>query len=105
MSCPHNNFRASCSVARIVKEENKHLGDDAPVEVFAMEISVICAECEQPFQFDWTQIANPDIVPLGTQGMRERPWTAFDRSMLGVSISPMKDGGRVEPFGEVQGHA
>jgi hypothetical protein len=46
--CPHENFDAQVVVARLTKEEG------GPVVGYSADITVRCADCEEPFR--WTGV-------------------------------------------------
>lgn len=94
MSCKHEKFRVVSNVARVIREEDAPLGAEAPVDMFVAEFSIFCADCRLPFQFNWTKPADPAVIPLGREIMSTRPWVSFMNETMGVTISPMENGGR-----------
>lgn len=102
MECHHINFEARVDVQRVTKEEHMSMGDDAPVEVFVCEIALWCKDCRVPFHFQWHDIADPNVIPLGTAIMKRRPWVSFMGGQLMCSVEPQPLGhykGQVEGYG------
>lgn len=89
MSCNHLNFRVGTNIQRVVRYGEPD--DTAPVAI-VMELSVVCTDCDMPFIFNWTSVANPDVPPLNTTEMLVRPWVDPFRQTLGVTITPSSEG-------------
>ena len=103
--CQHMQFRFVPNVSRVIKQEHKPMGADAPVEMYVFEMSVFCADCQMPFSFNWSKPADPNEVPTGNDEMKARPWVSFMNETLGVTISPMDQGGTMYGSAQQVGHA
>lgn len=73
MSCEHENFEARVGVQRLSKDEG------GPITHYSAEISIVCTECKQAFEFIG--------LPIGSSPYR--PMVGFDGSELRAPIMPM----------------
>ena len=104
--CKHINLLVNANVARVIKEEDNHLPEgEAAVQAFVLELNVWCSECKTPFSFEWTEAADPTVVPLSLSLMKKRPWVSFMKEQLGVVVKPMAEGGRYLGETTQVGHA
>jgi hypothetical protein len=80
-TCEHADFSATCAIHRCVREGI----DEVPFK-FILEVSVQCVTCGTHFVFDWSDIADPSVVP--GLGDVHRPYTNFVRDTLCAPILP-----------------
>ena len=70
--CPHENFAANVEVIRLTNGEN------GPVHAYSADITVRCADCDEPFRW------------IGVQaGLRpDRPMCSVDETELRAPLRP-----------------
>ena len=84
MTCDHARFNASVSVTRLTSEEG------GPVIGFTADLTIQCALCEKPFQFEGMERgvsrAGPRCSFDGTEA--RLPLTPFDEVTFRLALRP-----------------
>lgn len=92
MTCEHKQFTCLSRVDRVTRTPE----DTVPFK-FIAEFSIQCAECGMMFAFDWSEVADPNVVPM--MGEVHRPYTTFNRDTLCAPIKPAE--GLAETYAHV----
>ena len=98
MTCEHKHFRVIADINHITREET---GERVTT---VAEFAVFCKDCKMPFRFNWTEVADPNLIPLNTDLMQKAPWSTAFMETLCCTIEPFPEG---KWFGESEqvGHA
>jgi hypothetical protein len=82
--CLHHELMATASL--------NHMTRDGEILCTVAEFSVFCKDCRMPFKFEWNEVADPQVLPLGIDLMTQRPWVTPFRETLCATVTPHPEG-------------
>lgn len=69
---------------------NVLLNEDGEYQCHVLDIEAHCSGCGTPFLVNWSKCCDPDQYPGDSAEMMSRPWVSFNRTTIGMTLSPLK---------------
>jgi hypothetical protein len=87
MECKHENFKSLARVGRITD------GDDGPVIRYTVDLTIVCTDCNTPFEFIGMPAGSSNNAPMTNVDFTEarlpiRPYTNSVATKLSYQFAP-----------------